>query len=299
MASSRSSVFPLSVVGEKPEFSQVPTFSADDHSMGPASRLLVLVCLAGAVEAGDIRGTVVIEKKLTRRTVTASAGAYQRGVAVDLERPAAADPLKFERSHVAIYLEGRPSAAVSTGTATRVASGGASQAEACATILPHLACGKNVETAAAASIEQTHREFQPDLVVIPAGATVSFPNFDPIFHNVFSLSKPKSFDLGNYPQGETRMVTFPKPGIVFVNCRLHPNMAASIVVSPTPWVAKADGEGRFDLSGVPAGEYTVVAWHKTAGFFRQRVTVSEEQAAEVRFLIPLSANAIAQPTGRR
>jgi plastocyanin len=236
--------------------------------MTPASRLIVLVCLAGAAEAADIRGTVVIEKKLTRRTVTASASAYQRGVAVDLERSAAGDPLKFERSHVAIYLEGPPSAPSSSANQI-------------------------------ASIEQTHREFQPDLVVIPAGATVSFPNFDPIFHNVFSLSKPKSFDLGNYPQGETRMVTFAKPGIVFVNCRLHPNMAASIVVSPTPWLTKADSDGRFDLSGVPAGEYTVVAWHKSAGFFRQRATVSEEQAAEVRFLIPLSDHANAQSAATR
>jgi plastocyanin len=241
--------------------------------MRPVFGVTVLVCLAGAAEAADIRGTVVIERRLTHRAVTASAGAYQRGVGVELGPPPAADPLAFERSHVAIYLEG------ATGSATRVAYGGANQI--------------------AASIAQTHREFDPDLVVIPAGATVSFPNFDPIFHNVFSLSKPKSFDLGNYPQGETRMVTFAKPGIVFVNCRLHPNMAASIVVSPTQWVTKADDEGRFDLSGVPAGEYTVVAWHKTAGFFRQRATVSENQAAEVRFLIPLLASAIAQPAATR
>lgn len=105
--------------------------------MGPVSRLIVWVCLAGAAEAGDIRGTVVIEKKLTRRTVTASAGAYQRGVGVDPGPPPAADPLAFERSHVAIYLEGPPTAA----------SGGANQI--------------------AASIAQTHRQFEPDLVVSP------------------------------------------------------------------------------------------------------------------------------------
>jgi plastocyanin len=253
--------------------------------MRPVFGVTVLVCLAGAMEAADIRGTVVIEKRLTHRAVTASAGAYQRGVAVEPEPPPAADPLAFERSHVAIYLEGPASAAVPIPALTGGAeSGGAAWRGA---------------NQIAASITQTHREFQPDLVVIAAGATVSFPNFDPIFHNVFSLSKPKSFDLGNYPQGETRMVTFGKPGIVFVNCRLHPNMAASIVVSPTQWVTKADGEGRFDLSGVPAGEYTVVAWHKSAGFFHQRATVSENQVAEVRFLIPLLGNAVAQPTATR
>jgi plastocyanin len=252
--------------------------------MKPVSRLIVLVCLAGAAQAGDIRGTVVIEKKLTHRTVTASAGAYQRGVAVELGPPPAADPLAFERSHVAIYLEGPIPALTGGAESGGVGSGGV---------------GSGGANQIAVSISQTHREFEPDLVVIAAGSTVSFPNFDPIFHNVFSLSKPKSFDLGNYPQGETRMVTFAKPGIVFVNCRLHPNMAASIVVSPTQWVTKADGEGRFDLSGVPAGKYTVVAWHKSAGFFRQQTTVSENQAAEVRFLIPLLAHGVGQPAATR
>jgi hypothetical protein len=64
------------------------------------------------------------------------------------------------------------------------------------------------------------------------------PNRDPIFHNVFSLSKTKTFDLGNCRQNETRSVAFPKPGIVQVYCHLHPNMAASIVVTPNRWAAK-------------------------------------------------------------
>ena len=64
-----------------------------------------------------------------------------------------------------------------------------------------------------AEMEQQNRRFSPDLVVIPAGSSVSFPNFDPIFHNVFSLSKAKSFDLGNYSKGQTRMVTFPSRGL--------------------------------------------------------------------------------------
>ena len=89
-------------------------------------------------------------------------------------------------------------------------------------------------------MEQQNRRFAPDLVVIPAGSSVSFPNFDPIFHNVFSLSKAKSFDLGNYSKGQTRMVTFPKPGIVAVYCHLHPNMAGTIVVTPNQWGVRVD-----------------------------------------------------------
>ena len=156
--------------------------------------------VAAAVLAGaDIHGTIVIDRKLSRHNVTASVGMYQRGVAVELGADGEADPLAFERSHVAVYLEG--------GTKSAAAE------------FPK------------ASIEQKDRRFAPDLVVIPAGSTVSFPNFDPIFHNVFSLSKAKSFDLGNYPEGQSRLVTFPVPGVVAVYCHLHSNMAASIVVA--------------------------------------------------------------------
>jgi plastocyanin len=138
------------------------------------------------------------------------------------------------------------------------------------------------------AMEQKDRQFVPDLLVIPSGSSVSFPNMDPIFHNVFSLSKPKTFDLGNYSKGQTRLVTFPKPGIVFVNCRLHPNMTATIVVSPNRWNTVADASGSFALHGVPPGTHTIVAWHKTAGFFREKVEVTPSRGATVQFIIPLS-----------
>jgi hypothetical protein len=111
-----------------------------------------------------------------------------------------------------------------------------------------------------------------------------------VFHNVFSLSKPKTFDLGNYPKDHTRSVTFPKPGIVFVNCHLHPNMMAVIFVSPNRWSTKADAAGRFVLTGVPPGRYTVVAWHRSAGFFRQNIEVTASVAPQLQFIIPLDAD---------
>ena len=138
-----------------------------------------------------------------------------------------------------------------------------------------------------ATLEQEYRRFLPDVLVVPVGSTVSFPNRDPVFHNVFSLSKPKSFDLGNYPKDQTRTVTFNKPGLVFVNCHLHPNMAAVIVVSPNQWSTKAAPDGKFALPHVPPGKYTIVAWHKTAGFFRKEVQVTEKGLSGVEFLIPL------------
>jgi plastocyanin len=214
---------------------------------------LALLGLAPAYSA-DIQGTVIIERRLTKAKVTAAAGGYSRGVAVELQADSAADGLDFERSHVVIYLEGALASKPITAT-----------------------------------LEQKGRQFLPDLLVIPAGSTVSFPNLDPIFHNVFSLSKPKEFDLGNYPKDHTRTVVFSKSGIVFVNCHLHSNMGAVIVIAPNQWNTKSDAAGHFRLCDVPPGNYTIVAWHKSAGFFRKPVTVSDAGSTPVSFFIPLAA----------
>jgi plastocyanin len=221
------------------------------------SRVLWVSLLAASlIPAGDIQGTIIVRRTLTKRRVTASMGAYDRGVAVDLKKDSSADPISFERERVIVYLEGDlPSL---TGSIT-------------------------------AEIDQENRRFVPDTLWIPAGSTVSFPNLDPIFHNVFSLSKPKEFDLGNYTRDHAKSVVFSKPGIVFVNCHLHPNMSAAIVISPNRFGVKAGPDGKFVLAGVPPGSYTIVAWHKTAGFFRQRVTVSDKPVA-VEFFIPLGEN---------
>lgn len=215
--------------------------------------VIALVSFA-ALQASDIEGSVIIKRKLTKRRVTAP-NAYSRGVTVEVHADPAVDPLVFERTRVVVYLEGD---------------------------LP--------SKPLIVTMEQLNQRFVPDTLVIPAGSTVSFPNLDPIFHNVFSLSKAKSFDLGNYPKDHTRTVTFPKPGIVFVDCHLHPNMAAAIVVSPNQWSAKPDAGGRFTLPDVPPGRYTIVAWHRAAGFFRQTIEVKADAKASVQFAIPLEEN---------
>jgi plastocyanin len=220
---------------------------------------LAATAMTAPLKAVNVNGTVVIRKKLTRRRVTAQVPLYQRGTAVELGADPEQDPLAFERSRVAIYLEGQ--FPVDRGVVPTVPS------------VP-------------AKMEQMNRRFVPETLVIEAGSKVSFPNMDPIFHNVFSLSGSRSFDLGNYPKGDTRMVTFSEPGVVYVNCHLHSNMTGTIVVTPNRWHTKADRDGRFELQDVPAGKYTIVAWHKAAGYFRQTVTV---QAAmePVEFLIPI------------
>jgi plastocyanin len=224
----------------------------------------VVLAICQGAWAADIRGAIIIEHKLTPRTVTAPAGAYLRGAAVELGSPETGNTLSWERAHVVVYVEGE---------------------------LP--------STPVTARMEQKNRSFTPDLVLVPAGSTVTFPNLDVIFHNVFSLSRPTAFDLGNYPKGQTRTVRFPKPGIVYVNCRLHPNMAGVIVVSPNSRAAIAGESGRFVLSDVPPGVHTVVAWHKAAGFFRRRVQVSETHGAEIEFFIPLDAAGLTKSAAQR
>jgi plastocyanin len=212
---------------------------------------------AATMQAAEIDGTVIIHRPLTKRKVTVQAGAYERGVAVAPGLTAEGDVLGFERNHVVIYLEGD---------------------------LP--------SKSATATMNQKNKQFVPDLLAVSAGSNVSFPNLDPIFHNVFSLSKAKAkaFDLGNYSMDKTRAVAFTKPGIVFVNCHLHPNMTAAIVVTPNSFSVRAGEDGHFSLSDVPPGVYTIVAWHKAAGFFRKAVTVGDGPVAPVTFLIPLAAN---------
>jgi plastocyanin len=220
--------------------------------------LAAMIALTVSAQAQNITGTIRIEKRLTKQRVTPSISVYQRGAAVELGKDAEENPLDFERSRVVIYLEGVDPAGISPADPATL------------------------------KIQQLNRRFSPDLLVVPVGSTVSFPNMDPIFHNIFSLSKPKSFDLGSYDKGETREVRFPKPGIVEVYCHLHPNMEATIVVTPNRWYAQSDKAGQYRIPDVPPGRYTVVAWHKSAGFFRKSILVESGHDSEANFFIPIS-----------
>lgn len=234
----------------------------------PVCASIALLALAFAAAASapasaqNITGTILIKKRLSRPSVTAEVPVYQRGTEVKLANDADDDPLAYERSRVAIYLEGPEPA-------------GARPASLDAT------------AAAPVEVVQLGRRFLPNVLVVPVGSTVSFPNMDPIFHNVFSLSKAKTFDLGSYDKGDTRKVTFSKPGVVDIYCHLHPNMTATIVVTPNRYYARADADGHFRIDNVPPGRYTVVAWHKTAGFFRKQIVVEDGQDAVADFFIPI------------
>jgi hemoglobin len=109
-------------------------------------------------------------------------------------------------------------------------------------------------------IEQRHREFAPRFMAIPVGSTVSFPNFDPVYHNVFSLSPAKRFDLGIYKNGETREVTFTKEGIIRLGCNLHANMKCALVVVGAPHYVVTDAAGHFRFRSLTPGKYVMKTW---------------------------------------
>ena len=110
------------------------------------------------------------------------------------------------------------------------------------------------------TLAQKKKMFSPHLLVIPVGSTVSFPNDDPFFHNVFSLFNGKRFDLGLYEAGSTRDVVFSREGVSYIFCDIHPQMSAVVLSLSTPLHAIANASGKFDIHAVPPGEYDLHVW---------------------------------------
>lgn len=109
-------------------------------------------------------------------------------------------------------------------------------------------------------MEQRERQFAPRVLAIPVGSTVTFPNFDPVFHNVYSLSEAKPFDLGIYRNGQAREVTFEREGVIHLGCNLHANMVADIVVVSAPHYVITDAGGRFNFRSLEPGKYVMRTW---------------------------------------
>src|SRR5690606_9310515 len=123
-------------------------------------------------------------------------------------------------------------------------------------------------------VEQRGREFLPSLVAVPVGSTISFPNFDSVFHNVFSTSPLASFDLGRYKAGEAREYQFEQEGIIRLGCNLHANMSAYIAVVAAPAYTITDAKGRFSFKRVIPGTYKLRAWSvRSSAPITQDVTI--------------------------
>ena len=124
-------------------------------------------------------------------------------------------------------------------------------------------------------MDQRNETFVPHVLPIVAGTTVEFPNSDQTYHNVFSLSKTKTFDLGRYAVGRSKSVRFDRPGIVRVFCDIHSHMSAFILVFSHRYFSVADSDGTYRLENVPPGTYNVVAWNESAALETRRVVVPE------------------------
>jgi plastocyanin len=114
------------------------------------------------------------------------------------------------------------------------------------------------------SMTTRSKTFLPHVLAVPAGSTVSFPNEDPISHNLFSLTPGNTFDLGLYRRGPGKTHRFETPGVVNVYCNVHPNMSAVVHVMATPHYGFADANGAWSFE-VPPGKYRLTAWNELGG----------------------------------
>jgi plastocyanin len=137
-----------------------------------------------------------------------------------------------------------------------------------------------------ARMDQRAEQFSPRVLAITAGTAVDFPNNDRTFHNVFSLSRVRTFDLGRFAPGRTPPpVRFDRPGIVPVFCDIHSHMRANILVFSHPFFTVSDDDGQYAIEGIPAGTYSLVAWSELGSAPPRRVTVADGGSVEADFQI--------------
>lgn len=143
----------------------------------------------------------------------------------------------------------------------------------------------DVDEPARAVMDQRNETFVPHVLAITTGTTVDFPNSDRIYHNVFSLSKTRPFDLGRYAVGKSKSVRFDRPGIVRVFCDIHSHMSAFILVFNHPFFSVTDASGRYRIENVPPGSYTLVAWNEGVSAESRAITVGDGGTTEADFTL--------------
>jgi plastocyanin len=143
---------------------------------------------------------------------------------------------------------------------------------------------------ATAALHQRDETFVPHVLPVVVGTTVEFTNDDPLFHDVFSLSSVRAFDLQRFPQGTSRTVAFSKPGVVEVFCHIHADMSAYILVLGNAFFVSPDSSGHFALDGVPPGDYQLVAWYERSHPVVTRVHVDAGRTTRQDVRIPIPAS---------
>ena len=186
----------------------------------------LLVLAASAAGAGEIRGVLVLT----------------RGVGHDVRKAGATarEALRREAQDAVVYLESIP-----PDVERRLAQAPGS---------PSLGHGEMVR------IALTQRRFEPRITPLVAGSSVEIRNRDSLYHNTFSISAAKRFDLGRFPPGRADTVRFDRLGVVNLHCEIHPEMIGYVVVVPNHAIARPDSSGAFVLPALPRGDYTLRVW---------------------------------------
>lgn len=135
---------------------------------------------------------------------------------------------------------------------------------------------KNGAKGSTAVLDQRDMKFVPRVLAIRTGTKVSFPNNDKTWHNVYSTSEAKKFDLGLYAPKQSRETTFEKAGVVKILCNVHPNMEAFIVVKGHPYFSATDGRGNYQISNFPLGKARLEIWHPNFGTRKESVNIVAE-----------------------
>lgn len=132
-------------------------------------------------------------------------------------------------------------------------------------------------------ITQKDAVFRPHVLPILAGTTIEWPNYDDIYHNVFSMSDSNPFDLDLYKHPTVKSWTYKNPGRVDVFCSIHSKMSCVILVLENPWFSSTDKHGKFKIENVPAGVYKLKAWHERVPSETKEITVPETGEVKVDF----------------
>ena len=207
----------------------------------------------GPATTGSIHGKVTLTRKLTSQRMRFRLYPGFKPQAP----PAASEFSDDERRNVVVYLEDAP------------------------------ALDTSPNSTEPPQIVQLGETFIPHVLPVVTGTTVEFPNDDPIFHNVFSLSATRTFDLGRYPQGDSRSVTFDQAGVAPVFCHLHSDMSAVVLVLDNPFFATPGNDGEYVITGIPPGSYTLVGWHERSERVQHQVNVVAGESLELNIVIPI------------
>ncbi len=144
--------------------------------------------------------------------------------------------------------------------------------------------GLKADPSASAKVLQKAMQFRPAVLPVQVGTKVEFPNLDDLYHNVFSYSKAKRFDLGRYLKDEKQpTVVFEKPGAIKLFCEIHRHMRGTILVLDTPHFTRTKPDGSFRLEGMPEGKFKLTAWISSRMIRVQEIELKAGETVRVNF----------------